>query len=45
MKVAEIPVVMRERMQGESSISPVKSIYYMLKVTLAIFIERIRRHR
>lgn len=44
MKVEEMPVVMRERQQGVSSISPKKSIYYMLKVTLAIFIERIRRH-
>ena len=42
-KVEEIPVVMRERNGGESSISMKKSIYYMVKVTLAILIERIRR--
>ena len=43
MKIEEIPVVMSERMGGVSSISPKKSIYYMIKVTLAILIERIRK--
>ncbi len=38
-KVVEIPVIMNERQGGESSISPRKSIYYMIKVTLAIFVE------
>lgn len=42
-KVEEIPVVMRERSGGISSISFKKSIYYMIKVTLAILIERIRK--
>ena len=42
MKVEEIPVVMKERQGGVSSISATKSIYYMIKVTLAILIERIR---
>lgn len=41
-KVREYPVVMRERTEGTSSISPVKSIYYMVKVTLAILMEKIR---
>mgnify|MGYP000423485420 FL=1 len=41
-KVVEIPVMMRERTGGVSSISPGKSIYYMIKVTLAILIEGIR---
>lgn len=44
-KVGEYPVVMRERMQGVSSISPMKSIYYMIKVTLAIFMEKLRVKR
>ena len=44
LKVEEVPVIMRAREEGVSSISPGKSIYYMLKVTLAIIIERIRRH-
>lgn len=43
MKIEEIPVVMLERQGGVSSISPKKSIYYMIKVTLAILIERIRK--
>lgn len=42
-KVQEIPVIMKERQGGVSSISPKKSVYYMIKVTLAILIERIRR--
>lgn len=42
-KVEEYPVVMRERMDGVSSISPTKSVYYMIKVTLAILVEWIRR--
>ena len=42
MKVEEIPVVMHEREGGVSSISMKKSVYYMVKVTLAILIERIR---
>lgn len=42
-EVKEIPVIMKERQGGVSSISPKKSIYYMIKVTLAILIERIRK--
>ena len=41
MKVIEIPVVMKEREGGVSSISLKKSVYYMIKVTLAIVIYRI----
>ena len=44
MKVEEIPVVMKERTGGVSSISMKKSVYYMIKVTLAILIERIRKY-
>lgn len=43
-KVKEIPVVMREREGGVSSISGRKAVYYMVKVTLAILIECMRRH-
>ena len=39
--VKECPVVMRERAGGSSSINFVKSIYYMIKVTLAIVVCRI----
>lgn len=42
MKVREIPVIMHEREGGVSSISMKKSVYYMVKVTLAILIERFR---
>ena len=40
--VKEVPVIMREREAGVSSISLGKSAYYMVKVTLAILIERLR---
>ena len=43
LKVEEIPVIMRERSGGVSSISVKKSIYYMVKVSLAILIECVRR--
>lgn len=39
LRVCEVPVVMRERQGGKSSISPLKGAYYMIKVTLAILIE------
>lgn len=39
--IREIPVVMRERGSGNSSINLAKSIYYMIKVTLAIIVCRI----
>lgn len=41
-KIAEVPVEMRDRQGGVSFISPWISIYYMIKVTLAILIERVR---
>jgi len=40
--VAEIPVVMRERQGGVSSITMKRSVYYMVKVTLAILMEWLR---
>ena len=43
LKVEEIPVIMKEREGVVSSISLKKSIYYMIKVPLAILIERIRK--
>ncbi|MBQ3784212.1 MAG: glycosyltransferase family 2 protein [Lachnospiraceae bacterium] len=42
-KVSEIPVIMKERMEGTSSISFRKSIYYMIKVSFAILIARLGR--
>lgn len=41
--VGEYPVVMRERTEGVSSISPLRSVYYMVKVTLAILVEMLRK--
>jgi hypothetical protein len=38
LKSCEIPVLMRARLTGESSISSTQSIYYMVKVLLAIFV-------
>ncbi len=43
MKVVEVPVRMRERKGGRSSINLKGSVYYMIKVTLAIILERMRR--
>lgn len=43
LKVGEFPVKMKERQGGESSISHIRSVYYMLKVTVAIFIDRVRK--
>lgn len=40
-KIKEYPVVMRERKSGESSITLKKSVYYMVKVTLAMLIRRL----
>ena len=37
-RVKEIPVIMHERKEGESSISATKSINYMVKVSLAIIL-------
>ena len=39
--IKECPVVMRERENGTSSINFVKSVYYMIKVSLAILVCRI----
>lgn len=44
-KVKEIPVVMNERQGGVSSISLTKSVYYMIKVTLAILVVRLKGNR
>ncbi len=42
LKIEEIPVIMRARQGGVSSITMKKSVYYMVKVTIAIVIERMR---
>src|ERR1700750_1681348 len=34
----EIPVIMRERIGGVASIHPTRSVYYMIKVLLAVVV-------
>ena len=43
LRVAETPVRMRHRETGRSSITPIRSGYYMFKVLLAIGMELLRR--
>jgi hypothetical protein len=40
-RILEIPVVMHERQGGKSSINAWESLYYMIKVSLAIFMHRL----
>ncbi len=40
--IMEVPVTMAPREHGESSITPLKSVYYMVKVLLAIFMNLLR---
>lgn len=41
--VKEVPVIMKERQGGVSSISPLKSAYYMVKVSLAIILQKMAK--
>jgi glycosyltransferase involved in cell wall biosynthesis len=43
LRAVEVPVSMRERAAGRSSITTLRSIYYMIKVLLAIFVGLFRR--
>jgi glycosyltransferase involved in cell wall biosynthesis len=43
LRLVEVPVQMREREHGESSITALRSIYYMIKVLIALFIGLFRR--
>ncbi|MEI8105429.1 MAG: glycosyltransferase family 2 protein [Actinomycetes bacterium] len=42
LRVCEVPVTMREREHGRSSISALASVYYMIKVLLAVFVDLFR---
>lgn len=42
LRVVEVPVLMRGRLSGHSSITRRKSAYYMLKVTLALIVDAMR---
>jgi glycosyltransferase involved in cell wall biosynthesis len=44
LKMVEVPVQMRIRETGNSSITAVRSVYYMVKVLLALFIGLFRRY-
>jgi glycosyltransferase involved in cell wall biosynthesis len=39
LRFGEVPVSMSQRYSGESSITKIRSIYYMVKVLLAIFVD------
>lgn len=43
MKIGEVPVKMRKRLGGISSIRSFKTVYYMIKVTLAILIDTMKK--
>jgi len=44
LRMVEVPVEMRERGGGRSSITTLRSVYYMVKVLLAIFVGLFRRN-
>jgi glycosyltransferase involved in cell wall biosynthesis len=44
LRLKEVPVAMRERTGGQSSITAIRSVYYMTKVLLAIFVGMFRRY-
>ena len=44
LRSVEVPVSMRERVGGRSSITALRSVYYMVKVLLAIFVGLFRRN-
>ncbi len=43
LTIREVPVRMRPRRTGQSSLTPIKSALYMAKVSLALVLERMRR--
>lgn len=43
--IREVPVQMKERESGESSIKSIKSVYYMIKVSIALIMGRITTRR
>jgi glycosyltransferase involved in cell wall biosynthesis len=44
-RITEIPVQMRKRTSGNSSIRYFKSLYYMIKVTFAILLDKLKGRR
>jgi glycosyltransferase involved in cell wall biosynthesis len=43
LRVEEVPVKMEVRTGGRSSITPIRSVYYMVKVLLAVFIDLLKK--
>jgi glycosyltransferase involved in cell wall biosynthesis len=43
-KIVEVPVIMQERLGGISSIKSFRTLYYMIKVSIAILIDKMRRN-
>jgi hypothetical protein len=44
LRMTEVPVRMRERSGGQSSIGALASVYYMVKVLLALFVGLFRKN-
>jgi hypothetical protein len=44
LRLAQVQVAMRERTTGTSSITFVRSLYYIVKVTLALLVASLRRY-
>ena len=44
LRVEEVPVAMRERQHGKSSIGPARTLYYLIKVSLALMLLPAERH-
>lgn len=42
-RIAEVPVLMRKRLIGSSSITLLRGVYYMVKVVLAIIVDMIKK--
>jgi len=45
LRVEELPVAMRRRQHGTSSIGPFRTLYYLLKVSLALLLLPVERRR
>jgi glycosyltransferase involved in cell wall biosynthesis len=43
LRIVEVPVEMEPRQEGSSSITPLRSVYYMLKVTLVLFMRSLKK--
>ncbi len=45
LRLVEVPVAMRERAGGSSSITAPRAVYYMAKVSVALFVGLFRAPR